>query len=415
MNAILDRLFVLLSGELCWTAPLAVGLGLLALGCCGLVSARWRPGLLLVGLGIGGAALAPFLLAQARAPGSPGPYPVYRATVSGPIGFDLWLPARPGRAGAAIVSDCSGLDGLPLAAAEGEKRRIVLYMPHFKGARDDNSVRLRHLAAHGYIVAAFDDIGLDRPRRDADARQEQARLHDWLYASQADYDRTVALNDLRVGLQARKALAGLDWLAACAARPEASGWNGLVDHRAVAFMGFSFGGATAAEAAMIDPRVAAVISLDGSLFGRAAAGQMRAPYLYIRSNDAVPAMSDLTSGKPRDMFNARLMARHLQQQAALAARAGSAGIRITGTAHGSFSDALFEPHASRLWLLNDPNTTFDAADSYILDFLDGHLRGRPMTLIGRAGPRLPRVETLRGIGLVPGGNFGWRDPVPAGS
>lgn len=418
MKTALDHVFVLLSNDFGWLAGAC--LAVLVLLICAVL---WRKrivkhtsllALLLTGLIISALLLFPYALNASRARSMDGPHFVQRASLTLPgapltegggttavaASMDLWFPAT-GADGAVTANSCADLARLPLAAGESADRKIILYMPHFKGGRDDNSARLRWLAAQGYIVLAFDDIGLDPPRAGALPEQEAARLHDWPYATQADYDRTVALNDIRAGLEAEKALRGLSSLAACDTAP----WNAQVDYDQVAFMGFSFGGAAAAEAALLDPRIAAVVGLDSSLFGQAFSRPIDAPYLYFMGTESNTTLADLASGPGR--FNARFLSRHLQQQAKLVSRPGSAGIHIENTVHGSFTDAVFEPHASRQWLLNDPNHTFDTINAYILEFLDHHLHGKPAARINQQSSMDPRVQTFRDMGMVPGGDFGW--------
>ena len=101
--------------------------------------------------------------------------------------------------------------------------------------------------------------------------------------TQAEFEAGVAHFNMRVRRQAEKALRGLDLLTACAAGAKNSVWKSSLDYTHVGFLGFSFGGATAAEASALDSRIAAVANLDGNFFGQAFTGGVRAPYLFVMS------------------------------------------------------------------------------------------------------------------------------------
>ncbi len=314
--------------------------------------------------------------------------------------MQIWYPATATNQRAATANTCAQLQVLPLANAENA-RRLILYMPHFGGVGGDNSQRLSYLASYGYIAVAFDDIALDEARADAKPEEEDARLFTWHVSTQADYERAMSLSDMRVRLQAEKALSGLNRLGACAAAAPASPWSKTVDYAHVGFLGFSFGGSTAAEAGAIDARVVAVANLDGSLFGQAYAGRLAVPYLYVMGDRPTPTMASMMSKDPEERYGSRLAARDLRVQARLAARQGSAGIRIKGSVHASLSDAVLEPHASRLWLFRNPIAFYNAANRYTLDFFNVHLRGEAAALVDQRSSSIPVVQTLREAGITP--------------
>ncbi len=419
MSQAINTLFVALSGPFGWAASAVVLVGTVLLviamaRSAALRSWKWRGLALVTGLAGAGVLLVPFALNASRVPSPPGPETVQRASIQLPvpgedgrmIGMDLWFPAH----GAAVTGEelagCAGVPGLPLAVNEGEAVPLLLYMPHFRGERNDSPSRFAALASQGYVVVTFDDIAHDPPDPAASAPEEAARQHEWPYGAEAEYDRTVALNAIRAELGARKALAVLDSLSACAASAPQSPWSMAVDYARVGHIGYSFGGASAAEAALLDPRIAAVASLDGSLYGRAASELFAAPYLYLRRGEPLPTQGDLTTGPMQERMDARFFVRDLGQQVTLAARPGSGAYRIAGTDHGSFSEALLTPSASSQWLLNDPVASFDAINAYLLDFFDMHLRGTEPRLIGQPTADRPNVASLAELGLVPGADFG---------
>src|SRR6185295_1906174 len=60
----------------------------------------------------------------------------------------------------------------------------------------------------------------------------------------------------------------------------------MVDFDRIGFVGFSFGGAVAAEATLTEPRLKAVADLDGWHFGRSATVGVTIPYLIVNSDYA---------------------------------------------------------------------------------------------------------------------------------
>ncbi len=318
----------------------------------------------------------------------------------GPIYVRLWYPAA-AKQSERDVQTCEALDALPLTREE-DPTRAILYAPHFRGPGYDNSARVSYLASHGYIIVALNDVWLDPPI-EATPEEEAARLHDWPFATDQEYARTLSLNDIRVRLQAVKALAALDRLSACARRIPAPNWLGSVNFDRVGFLGYSIGGAAAAEAATLDPRIAAVVNLDGDLFGQALLGKVSAPYLDFTRDYPVPDAAALNASSPQERYPSRLLAREFRERIHLAARPGSAGVRILRSDHSSFSDAALEPHLSRVWLLDNPINFYNAINLYSRDFFDVHLKGRKPALFDRERSSLPSAVTYREIGFYPGG------------
>jgi dienelactone hydrolase len=414
MMAYVDWLFGILSAPMGW-----IGAAIAALGTVGLAVLLWRTAsvgrgrtvavMLVGGLGASAALVAPYLLAVSRSRSPLGAFKVQVANIvlppldsdrfAAPMRLQIWFPYKGASVSKVTAQSCADLLSLPLASA-GNPKRLVLYMPHYKGQGDDNKGRLSYLASYGYIVAAFDDIA--RGDIPSDAKNEgEARRFTFQASTQADYEHALSLFDIRVKRQAEKSLSGLDRLADCAATNAASPWSNAVDYAHVGFLGFSFGGSTAAEAATMDVRIAAVVNLEGNLYDRAFAGHVAVPYLYVMSGRSIPTMKSMMSNDPEKRYLERLDARSMRETARLAARKGSTGIRVNGSLHTSFSDAVLDPHASRFWLFRNPIAFYNAVNRYTLDFFDVHLRGEPPALIDRPSSNIPVVQTFRDIGMTP--------------
>lgn len=415
----LDTAFRILSQPLGGILAIAVAIGTVILVLIASLMARDLGHRRLVWISIVGWALsagiaAPYLLAASRSESALGPYAVQQAILvfpaigsdkyAGPISAQIWFPVIRDLGQAPVLETCAQLQSQSLSDT-GNPRRLLLYMPHFGSRRTDNTARLSYLASYGYVAVAFDDIAQDAPLPSATREDEEARLRMWHLSTQEEFEKTLRLDDIRVRRQAEKALSGLDRLAACAAGRFGLPWSRTIDYTHVGFLGYSFGGSTAAEAAVMDRRVVTVVNLDGNLFGQALAGRLTVPYLYMMSDRPFPTISSVMSTDANERYGSRMDARDRTELARLAARQGSAGIIIKGSVHSSFSDAVLEPHLSRLWILKNPIAFFNATNICTRQFFDIHLRGRNDTSSDRFPPVNPVVRTFGAMGITPDKHF----------
>jgi dienelactone hydrolase len=414
-----DHIFCILSGR---AGGIAAGVVLLVTVSLVVLMSRLRlirRRRVIAAIAVGGLALtamliAPCLLSASRLQGKRGPFEVQQATLvlsslaenglSAPIRMEIWFPASRLDGSMPISMTCAAFLSHPVANT-GNAKRLLLYFPHFGSQRNDNMARLSYLASFGYVVVAFDDIAQDAPPLGATAEDEEARLRMWHVPTEEDFKKTLHLDDIRVRRQAEKALAGLDRLTACAGQQPGSSWSSAVDYGHVGFLGYSFGGSTAAEAAIMDSRIVAAVNLDGNLFGQALAGHLTVPYLYVTSDHPEVTLTAMMSNNPDERYGSRIDARDRREQARLAARDGSMGIRIKGAVHASLSDAVLEPHASRLWLLNNPIAFFNAINVYTRAFFDIHLAGKSATSVDGKPAKSAVVQTFKEIGLTPDREF----------
>jgi pimeloyl-ACP methyl ester carboxylesterase len=103
-------------------------------------------------------------------------------------------------------------------------------------------------------------------------------------------------------------------------------------------LGFSFGGAVAAEASLLDPRIRAAVNLDGRHYGDALERGVNKPYLFICEELLIPTEADLTSTDPATRYEARLdRIDYSQLDANLRAR-GGVRVTIPGVTHMNFTD-----------------------------------------------------------------------------
>jgi dienelactone hydrolase len=271
----------------------------------------------------------------------------------------------------------------------GSQFPILLYAPWNGGLKDDNASTAAELASHGYVVMAIDDIDRD-PRSPTATDDWQPLTLD--FSSAEAFKTTLRIGDRKVRRQAEKALVALDRLKASAN----ADWRARIQFDRIGFFGFSFGGATAAEAGTFDRRVVAVANLDGGLFGRAALGALDRPFLVILSEGAVfPAVRKLQSSNPNKRFEAVLDARDLREEMRLVNRPGGFGYRVLESFHENFSDEVFKRRFSKAWVFADPYRVKAIRDAYLLAFFDTYVRGIASRLLTQSPSPFHGVEVVK--------------------
>ncbi|MCK0197261.1 hypothetical protein MWN34_10085 [Ancylobacter sp. 6x-1] len=254
------------------------------------------------------------------------------------------------------------------AAAGRRERRLLLYTPGSGKTRRDNAATAADLAARGFVVVALDDI-----EQAPELAQSGMRPLAFDFSSGSAYEATLGDGDVKVALQAARLSSVLDRLAALQRQPDAPAWlAGLPLDRVGAF-GWSFGGSTAAEASIGDPRIVAVANLDGWLFGMAARGGVAVPYLLMLSDFPFPADPVLDDPVPERRYEARLTRRDLIEERRLIERPESLAIRFPRTVHENLSDLAAAPAYWRTWFRVDPIRTKALADSCLAAFFGRHL------------------------------------------
>ena len=315
-----------------------------------------------------------------RLPGPTGPVPVGTEVLSlaldappRSITIRVWYPAARARGARAPYAFGAGTslrehvlawlvrsDAIRAAIPKSGKFPVVLYVPGLGGTRVTNSALAQDLASHGYVIVALDDTG---PRGGFD------------FAGSAAIARTLAWSAEKVRLQAADISGCLDAIATARDGPARSVLAELgLDHDRIAVIGFSFGGAVAAEAAVSDTRIAAAVNLDGWLFGRALHAGVEAPFLVVSTDDLPAATSNsnpanLVDEASFDRFDVRAIAAGLD-------RHGGDVLTIVGSAHDSFTDATLLPSIRRRQRGTiEPSAGHEIVARYVRVFLNRELKG----------------------------------------
>lgn len=331
-------------------------------------------------------------------PPDPRPHPVVH----------LWYPADPDflhhgqgplrrwRDGALRFFRRSGRAAAPeLAVAPGTVRfPLLIYFPGWPGTRIENHGLLNELASHGFVVA-----GIVYPARmpgmpatfDEQVRELEKPMD---YSSAAAYHRTVAEARERVRSRAQDAVAVLDALA----RMDQAGGSNRLSHRLdldrAGILGFSLGGAVAAEASTIDPRLRAVVNIDGRHWNRALASGVSQPYMFIGEELLQPSDADLAATNPERRYNAILDRFDYAQLARNLKRHGGIQVVVSGTEHLNFTDHALRSRTRRFQggMRIDPRRAYDIQNAYILAFFKQWLDRQPSPMLKDGAQPFPEAR-----------------------
>ncbi|HRJ71199.1 MAG TPA: dienelactone hydrolase family protein [Terrimicrobiaceae bacterium] len=322
-------------------------------------------------------------------PRPPGPHPVGTTTAvvttgtGGPISLRIWYPAS-GIAGCRRAPYATETDPVEARFASGARKAkthsfvsappapappggwpAVLYSPSWEGSLIENTTLCEALASEGFVV-----IAIARPGGPSlpplDFQSEE---------SVRSFERAMATE-----LQNRT-----DRVLEVFAALPAFGSGGILEDplrlpinaQAVGVMGYSFGGAVAAEACVREPRLRCGADLDGTLFGQAAREGAPQPFLFVTDTAPIPSEADRRSADPAIRRQAEFYAgSFLDIERWLAVRGGWM-VRLDGVQHANFSDRpLYSP--IRRWTgagPRNPRETLSVITGCTAEFFQTFLRG----------------------------------------
>jgi dienelactone hydrolase len=180
----------------------------------------------------------------------------------------LWYPAEaPGRWPRfetllrQRISD--RLRAMPTAAAAPDapvahtatKFPVVMYFDGWPEDKIQNVALIRELASRGIAVASVEyPARLPGTSESSDAQMRAPLTREMVdYSSDAAFERSVQLDHSRTRVHARDAIAVLEALSKLDAQGQR--FAGRLDIQRAGTLGFSYGGAVAAEASRLDPRI----------------------------------------------------------------------------------------------------------------------------------------------------------------
>jgi len=261
---------------------------------------------------------------------------------------------------------------------------VVTYFPGWPGTGVENTALIRELVSHGYVVVSLAYParlpGMSEAYWQALVRELERPLY---FGDEAQYRTLVAVSIGRVHHRANDAVRALDRLQADATgKPDSPFYQRLDWHR-VAAVGFSLGGATAAQAALQDPRYQAVVNMDGRHWAEAREMGVRQPYLMLSEILALPTSKDLNSSNIDWRYNSIEDLDDYTQLNKNLRRNGGLHVTVRPAAHMNFTDLALRSPWPRLTEGGHINGRrgLMIQRAYVLAFLDRWLNGRDSPLL----------------------------------
>lgn len=303
------------------------------------------------------------------------------------VPVDVWYPAEAPAASFATAlarwrswlsypMGPSALSNAPVATAR-PKYPLIVYFPLWFGERRQATFTPANLASHGFIVATIDDIVHSAPLR---GDEEKARISDIPTSSVLDFDKYRPTAALRAAVAAREASKIISALG------DATPFGKRLDLDRVGAIGFSFGGATAAQLSRTDRRIKAVVNFDGSVYGDAEHFGVDVPYLMFFSDIKYPTEYELTRAAAHVQIDALLDKEAIEHQIMQAERPNNWSYVVKHTVHEDFCDKLVKPSLVTAFQYRpiDRTKTWSELNKYVVAFSNRFLLGSPEPLIGTA-------------------------------
>jgi dienelactone hydrolase len=280
-------------------------------------------------------------------------------------------------------------------AGDAIKFPVLIYFDGWPEDKIQNIALILELVSRGFAVASVQYPAKLPGTSDATDAQMRAQLAREMvaYSSDAAFERSVQLNHSRARAHARDAIAVLDALSAFDAQA-GNRFAQLLDTQHAGTFGFSFGGAIAAEASRLDPRIRAVVNMDGGHWGDALEHGVERPYMFICEELAMPTTADLTSADPVIRYDARLDQIDYSQLAAHLQARGGIRVNIAGTAHMNFTDFPLRSPLRRLSQGGtiDPRRARQIIQAYVIEFFSRYLLSAQPRPLDSPWPKFPEAR-----------------------
>jgi dienelactone hydrolase len=317
------------------------------------------------------------------------------------IAVQLWYPATPSRNRFAayrmlaeatlqstymsVVPTHSRLDA-PLE--EGATPwHVLLFNPAWNSRRGQSTALMEDLASHGYAVAAIDHSGRTGPISLPDGRVIRvAPDPDVDDLAHSTVDRVEAALNREVDEEAADNIFVLDQLE-LQNRSNSSPFFDRLDTGHAGAFGHSLGGAVAADACALDPRILSALSMSAPFFGKVRTMGLAKPYLFISEVVVLATPEQLARMSYGDRVDAETDLLDAANRELLLRQYGGYEVILKGANHSSFTDrAFYSPIRS---LSGADMTPRDRVQfilrAYTNQFFDKTLRGQASPLLDRPG------------------------------
>ncbi len=279
--------------------------------------------------------------------------------------------------------------------AKGKRKYPVLIYSHGFGALANSSTFLvEQLVSRGYIV-----LGINHTYNCSITVFPDGRIAKF---KDMGSQGAKVMNKLAADVWARDVRFILNRLEGLA-RHDAGRFAGRIDTRRIGILGHSFGGATAAQAMMQDPRLKAGLNMDGTFYGHPipAAGLKR-PFLYMydgttftRDNLEALIKEYEKLGISREEALKELSVIFDRHDHVVAN--GHYSLKFKSANHMSFTDFTLALSAYDSAEALAARRLHAIIHHFALDFFDHYINGKPSSLFpGGGGGKYPEVELARG-------------------
>ena len=275
---------------------------------------------------------------------------------------------------------------------------VILYNAGWQGERTEGTYQAEELASHGFVVVAIDHTFFGGLIAFPDGRVNDSSgspaLGNFEHSS---VEEQWALGGKFVHVEANDDIFVVDQLQGMN-EDRANPFFHSLDLSRVGAMGFSIGGAVAAQTAYQDPRVKAALNLDGWTFGDVAQNGLAKPLMVIYEDrsETVPTPAELHSTNPQERMRWEFSEQDYRNITCTVQANRGWLLFLAQTQHVDFTDrSLFSTVAS--WTGRGtlgPAKAHTIVNAYTLAFFSEILKGEERPLLKQQPSPYPEVEIV---------------------
>lgn len=293
-----------------------------------------------------------------------------------------------------LVKTHSALNAVVCEAEE--KYPVILFSGGGAMFNGQNVIQMEELASRGYIVFAvghpYEDFASIYPdgsivpyseKQKQELSADTARALETARQTVADTEsgdfhrailRNALINNASVRTWSEDMHFVADKMIEMSDGREKSIFSGKLDASNMGAFGHSFGGAASGQLCLEDDRIKAFINMDGSPFGDAPAREIEQPFMILtHGGEEKHTIQTGYNKKEKDYYV----------------------VQISGAKHMNFSDlnSLIPAVGKLSGFLGDirKERQIEIMNTYILDFFNRHLKGKPYTLLESPSSIYPEV------------------------
>ncbi len=328
------------------------------------------------------------LYARAPIPKASGPFTI--AQLDGDKLTQRWHNAEQAQA---LVAD--NRPTLRFWYPEDNNQAPLPLLLYFASGAVDNQNLIEDLTSQGFAVLAIID--------------NQYQSFD--FSSAETFQATQENADSNVTRRAQAAIAVTDWLQQ---QPDALPVTVPItlDMDRIGLFGYSFNGASAAQACRMDNRFQAVVNFDGWLFGDAAREGVPCNFMMWTDSSPVPTDADLNAAEPSHRFTALLSKQTFDSLYQHLPVNGGLLLSLANSGHRNFADHQLSSLIRRIGWPGRITGARAASilNRYVAAYFHETLNGKSASLLQTNNPEFPEVSLQRWNAHTVTDNGGVRHP-----